>query len=57
MDDLEKVFKDLKKTENAGGKLTSDSMVNVNEKKSETDEDTNEKDTENTEKTTLTFEK
>ncbi|XP_076093847.1 uncharacterized protein LOC143064699 [Mytilus galloprovincialis] len=57
LDDLEKVFKDLKKTENAGGKLTSDSMVNVNEKKSETDEDTNEKDTENTEKTTLTFEK
>lgn len=57
MDDLEKVFKDLKKTENAGGKLTSDSVVNVNEKKSETDEDTDEKDKESSEKTTLTFEK
>ena len=65
MDDLEKVFKDLKNIESSGGKLLFESLQSDKEKKEETKDDEDEIDEqqkegrnkESSDKTTLHFKK
>ena len=65
MDDLEKVFKDLKNIESSGGKLPFESLQSDKEKKEETKDDEDEIDEqqkegrnkESSDKTTLHFKK